>query len=192
MSPSSPSRRERELASLVQAALANDNAAWADLVGRFDGMLRTIARSYRLSPADVDDVLQTICLRLHQQLDRLRAPNAIAGWLATSIRRESLRVLQTHVREQLTDDTELLEGAEVGRPDTELLAAERNDVLQRALDTLPAHQRRLMVLLSTAPEDYRKISAALDMPTGSIGPTRARGLARLERHPELRELHLAS
>ena len=176
----------------MQATRANDDAAWAQLVGRFEGMLRTIARSYRLSPADVDDVLQTVWLRLHQKLDVIRDPNAIAGWLATTTRRESLRVLQLHVREQLTDDPELLEGADFERPDAELLASERRDVLRRALGTLPTHQRRLMVLIASAPAaDYGKISATLDMPIGSIGPTRARSLARLERHPELRELHLA-
>jgi RNA polymerase sigma factor (sigma-70 family) len=192
MSASSPPRAERKLESLVQATRANDNVAWSELVGRFDGMLRSVARSYRLCPADVDDVLQTVWLRLYQQLDRLREPNAIAGWLATTTRRESLRVLQTHVREQLTDDPEVLESTTVDRPDTEVLASERNAVLRRALGTLPTHQRRLMVLLAAAPADYRMISATLDIPVGSIGPTRARSLARLERHPELRELHLAS
>jgi len=192
ISVSPPSRPDRKLAPLVQAVRANDNAAWSELVRRYDARLRTIARSYRLSPADVDDVLQAVWLCLHQKLDRLRDPNALSGWLATTTRRESLRVLQLHVREQLTDDPDLLEGDEGQRPDSELLASERHDVLRRALGTLPTHQRRLMVLIASAPADYGRISATLDMPIGSIGPTRARGIARLERHPELRELHLAS
>ena len=187
-----PSRVNRDLAALVTDARANDHAAWAELVRRFDRMLRAVARGYRLDAADVDDVLQTVWLRLHLQLHRLRDPNAIAGWLATTTRREALRVLQLHAREQLTDDAELFEGADLGQPETELLAAERHDTLRRALRTLPTHQRRLMVLLATGPGDYRQISATLHMPLGSIGPTRARGLSRLEHHPELRELHLAA
>lgn len=192
MSLSSRPERERELGSLVRAARADDNIAWSELVRRFDAMLRSIARSYRLCPADVDDVLQSVWLRLHQHLDRLRDPNAIASWLATTTRRESLRVLQMQVREQLTADPELLESAAPDQPDAELLESERTAVLRRAVNTLPAQQRRLIALLAEAPEDYRKISATLDMPVGSIGPTRARGLARLQRHPELRDLHLAS
>jgi RNA polymerase sigma factor (sigma-70 family) len=183
------SSTDRELASLMEAVRANDNNAWADLMRRFERMMRSVARSYRLNEADVDDVLQTVWLRLHEHLDRLRNPNAVAGWLATTTRRESLRLLQMRTREQLTDDAELLESVDLDRPDAKLLAAERNDVLQRALETLPAHQRRLMVLLVTAPADYRQISATLDMPIGSIGPTRARSLTRLGRHRELQELH---
>jgi RNA polymerase sigma factor (sigma-70 family) len=183
---------DRELASLMEAVRANDNNAWADLMRRFERMMRAVARSYRLNEADVDDVLQTVWLRLHEHIDRLRNPNAVAGWLATTTRRESLRLLQRRTREQLTDDAELLEAVDLDRPDAKLLAAERNDVLQRALETLPVHQRRLMVLLVTAPVDYRQISAKLDMPIGSIGPTRARSLTRLGRHRELRELHCAA
>jgi RNA polymerase sigma factor (sigma-70 family) len=183
---------DRDLASLMEAVRANDNGAWADLTRRFERMMRSVARSYRLNEADVDDVLQTVWLRLHEHIDRLRNPSAVAGWLATTTRRESLRLLQMRTREQLTDDAELLESVDLDRPDAKLLAAERNDVLQRALETLPAHQRRLMVLLVTAPADYRQISATLDIPIGSIGPTRARSLTRLGRHRELCELHRAA
>jgi RNA polymerase sigma factor (sigma-70 family) len=192
MPPSSQRQPKRDLESLVQAIRANDNDAWVELVGRFDRTLRAIARSYRLSAADVDDVLQTVWLRLHQCLDRLRDPNAVGAWLTTTTRRTSLDVMRKGVREQLTDDLELLETTDCSRPDAALLAAERNDVLQRALGSLPAHQRRLMVLLATTPTDYRQISARLDMPIGSIGPTRARSLDRLSQNAELRDLHLVS
>jgi RNA polymerase sigma factor (sigma-70 family) len=191
MSLSSPRRHERDLKWLVHAIRDNnDDRAWAELIVRFDRTLRTIARSYRLSPTDIDDVVQTVWLRLYQRQDRLRDPDAIAGWLATTTRRASLNVLQRHVREELTDDLEPLQDTELNQPNTELLEAERKAVLQRALATLPAHQRRLMVLLATEPTDYRKISAGLDMPMGSIGPTRARSLDRLRQHPELRDLYL--
>jgi RNA polymerase sigma factor (sigma-70 family) len=188
-----PILTQYELEPLVRAASANDDGAWAELVERFDQMLRTIVRSYRLSPADVDDVLQAVWLHLHRQLGRLRHPHVIPNWLATTARRESMRVLHSQVREQLTDDPDLLGGTDFSENDAELLAAERRAVLGRALETLPASQRRLMLVFAAAPAaDYREISALLDMPMGSIGPTRARGLASLQRHPELRELHFAS
>jgi hypothetical protein len=43
----------------VQGARAGDRDAWTRLVQRFDRMLRRIARSYRLTPAEIDDVAQT-------------------------------------------------------------------------------------------------------------------------------------
>jgi len=178
--------RDTDLAELVNAAQAGDDAAWRCLVTRFERRLRDVVRSYRLSPADVDDVLQTTWLRLFTHLAQIRDPAALGGWLATTARRECLRILQAPMREQLTDDPELGEQREQDGPETVLLAAERHAVLNRALATLPERHRRLMTMLaSDAAPDYRHISRTLAMPIGSIGPIRARSIARLLRHPEL-------
>ena len=50
---------DREIVSLVRAAVAGDECAFARLVARFDRPLRSVARSYRLSGCDVDDVIQS-------------------------------------------------------------------------------------------------------------------------------------
>ena len=55
------------------------------------------------------------------------------------------------------------------------------------LAELPDPQRRLLILLhADARPSYREISEAWGIPQGSIGPTRARGLAKLRRSPALR------
>jgi RNA polymerase sigma factor (sigma-70 family) len=169
----------------IRALCADDEIAWTRLIERFGPILRGICRSYRLSPSDVDDVMQATWLRLHQHIHGIREPSAIAGWLATTARRESLRVLQAHLREPAT---ETLADAPGGvQPETELLAAERRAVLNRALRTLPERHRRLMTMLVSDPApDYEELSTVLAMPIGSIGSLRARSLARLQRHPELR------
>lgn len=184
--PSPDHGSDAELAALVDAARSGDDAAWRCLVTRFERRLRDVVRSYRLSAADVDDVLQTTWLRLFSHIGEIREPAAVGGWLATTARRECLRLLQAPMREQLTDDPELGEQREQDGPESELLAAERHAVLNRALATLPERHRRLMTMLaSDAAPDYQHISQTLAMPIGSIGPIRARSLARLLRHPEL-------
>ena len=184
--PSPDRRSETDLVALVDAARAGDDAAWRCLVTRFERRLREVVRSYRLSAADVEDVLQTTWLRLFSHIAEIRDPAAVGGWLATTARRECLRLLQAPMREQLTDDPELGEEREQDGPETVLLAAERRAVLNRALATLPERHRRLMAMLaSDETPDYQHISQTLAMPIGSIGPIRARSLARLLRHPEL-------
>jgi RNA polymerase sigma factor (sigma-70 family) len=177
------------LVALLQAARGGDDRAWERLHERLDPLVRGIARSYRLSPSDVDDVAQTTWLRLLSHVDRLREPAAVAGWLVTTSRRESLRVLQVPMREWPTDDPELGDGSDIADPERELLESERRVVLERALATLPSRHRRLMTLIATDPAmDYQQLSAKLRMPIGSIGPTRARSLMRLRRDPELRSV----
>jgi RNA polymerase sigma factor (sigma-70 family) len=174
--------------AIVRAARTGDNNAWARLLPRYDRLVRTIARSYRLQPSDVDDVVQMTWMRLYRNIDRVRDPAAIAGWLTTTARREAMRVLRTHVREELSDDPELGDVAESDRLEANVLAAEDRLVLGQAIAVLPGRQRELMNLLATQPDpDYEYISASLEMPMGSIGPTRARGLMRLRRD---RKLHM--
>jgi hypothetical protein len=71
---------DADIATLVVAAGAGGDAAWRRLVTRFEPRLREVVRSYRLSPADVDDVLQTTWLRLFTHIGQIREPAAIGGW----------------------------------------------------------------------------------------------------------------
>ena len=178
-----PRKADPTLVALVCAARAGDHAAWTSLVRRFDRMLRAVAGSYRLAPTDVDDVVQTTWLSMLEQIHDVREPAAIAGWLATATRRNAMRVLQKPARERLSDDPRLGERAVTDGPEEILLAAERRDVLAAALATLPQRQRRLMtVFVTQSAVDYSHVSELLSMPIGSIGPIRARSLARLSRN----------
>ena len=178
---------------MVAAARRGDGDGWTRLFGRFDAGLRAIARSYRLAPDDVDDVVQTTWLELLTAIGRLREPAAIGGWLATVTRRNALRTRQLPMREQLTDDPHLGDDVESPGPESSVLEAERQAILADAIAALPHRHRRLMTVLLTQPElDYRQIGERLSMPTGSIGPSRARALARLARNARLGELSAAA
>lgn len=177
------------IARLVPAAQAGDPRAVAELVAAFDRQLRAVAASFRLQPADVDDVLQITWMRLLERIHQLQEPAAIGGWLATTVRRECLRMLQRPVMEELTAEhpSAALEGGE--RPDDAALRAEQRATLRHAMRGLPDRHRRLMVLLAAEPDlEYRRIGAALDMPIGSIGPIRQRCLDRLRRDGRLQAL----
>lgn len=184
-----PPAGHQQLATLVRAARGGDHSAWSSLVRRFDRTLRAIARSYRLAPADVDDVVQASWLNLLEGIDDVREPTAIAGWLATATRRNAMRLRSSRTREEPTDDPLLGDRVHVTGPELDVLAAERREVLTRALALLPERHRRLMtVLLARSTLDYREIGELLSMPVGSIGPIRARSLVRLSRNAQVREL----
>lgn len=180
---------EQQLVALMTSARAGDELAWSRLVEQLDPKLRRALRSYRLAPADVDDVLQGAWMLLYLKIDSIREPAAVAGWLVTTVRREALRLLQRRTREVPTDDLERLYGAADETPEKAVLEAERHETFLRALRSLNSRQRRLVTLLAAQPTlDYAQVGVMLQMPLGSIGPTRARGLARLERDAELRSL----
>ncbi len=123
-----------------------------------------------------------------RHLHRLENPCAVGAWLATTARRESLRLLQMTTHDLPTDEPLGIDEPDVDAhvgPDA-VRDDEPTEVLRLALDALPPRDRALLELLYREPAlTYEKVAAALGIPVGSIGPTRARALARLRRHPAL-------
>jgi RNA polymerase sigma factor (sigma-70 family) len=182
-------RHRSDLDALVRAASAGDGAAWATLVERFTGRIRAVTQDHRLSPHDAEDVMQSTWLRLFEHIASVRVPGAVGAWIATTARRESLRAVRAARRQEPTDH-ELLESEVVEPVDVDrLAAAERRSTMAGALSKLSPRDAALLGLLFAEPApSYAEISAALDMPVGSIGPTRQRSIARLRRDRELRRL----
>jgi len=179
------------LTALLGAAENGDQAAWDALVLRFTNLLWSVARAHRLDTADAGDVVQTTWLRLVENLGRIQDPERLPGWLATTARHECLRTLRRSGREQLDDDP--ADRADGGDPlDTRLLTEERDAQLWACFGLLQRRcQQLLRVLMADPAPSYAQVAAALDMPVGSIGPTRGRCLERLRAHALERGLTLS-
>ncbi|MQA03042.1 MAG: sigma-70 family RNA polymerase sigma factor [Streptosporangiales bacterium] len=180
---STPRVRQPDTASLVAAAQDGDHQAWRTLVDRYARLVWSITRDFRISDSDAADVAQTTWLRLFEHIHRID-PERVAPWLATTARRECLRVLAQRKRMLLTyeDDsfTEIADGS--AAVDESLLSHERAQAVRRAMAGLPERWQQLLHLsMADPPVPYAEISATLDMPIGSIGPLRARSLAKLRK-----------
>jgi RNA polymerase sigma factor (sigma-70 family) len=187
-----------DVSALVRRASAGDSTAWDAIVSEYGGLVLSVARSFRLSGAQTADAVQTTWLRLVEHLAEIREPERMAGWLRTTTRRVCLRMVRDAGREQLTDSCDQLSGTfgdqsgavEDAGPEARLLLQDQEVLVRRAVATLPArHQELLGLLVASPPVSYELISAGLGMPVGSIGPTRARALARLRRALETAGLH---
>jgi RNA polymerase sigma factor (sigma-70 family) len=175
-------RSPEAVAGLVRAVAAGDEQGWSDLVEEFIGLLWSITRAYRLEPADAADVVQSTWLRLLEHLGRLHDPARVGDWLATTARRECLRLCREHKRTVLLGDQEP-ESESADTPFVEImLQQEREEALRSGFARLRASDQALLRLLMAEPRpSYEEIAAALDIPIGSVGPTRQRALERLRR-----------
>lgn len=172
----------QSVGALVQAAAEGGQDAWNELVQRYSGLVWSVPRSYGLPAADAADVAQTTWLRLVERLSTIRDPERVGAWLATTARNECRQTLRRGGRQIPTDDDYQLEPREpASEPvDAALLTAERDHALWRSVDDLSDGCRTLLrVLMADPPPSYAEVGAALDMPVGSIGPTRRRCLQRL-------------
>ena len=194
LEPPSPANSSADcsVSDLVARARSGDRQAWDALVERYAPLIWSICRRHRLGRADADDVGQSVWLRLLNQLDRIREPAALPGWLATTTRRECLHVLSAAQGPHATSyalNVESLPDQRAGTADQELLAAERHAALRAAFTQLPPNGQQLLALLTAdPPTPYADISAQLGIPVGSIGPTRSRYLDKIRRHPAIAAL----
>ena len=177
---------------LVMHAREGDQRAWDAIVERYAPLVWSICRRYRLPGADAGDASQAVWLHLVDQLDKIRDPAALPGWLATTTRRECGRLLRAAQRTQPSGcvlDAEDIPDERAVLADDELLRAERHAALREALADLPPPCQQLIALLIEYPPlPYAQISAMLGIPVGSIGPSRSRCLAKLRRHPVIAAL----
>jgi len=173
--------RYREVGDLVRAAARRQEGAWDALVQRFEGLVRGIARTHGLGEADIADVSQVVWMRLVDHLNRIREPERVAGWLATTTRHECLRTLRHQGRTTPTADPSVLESVDQASDlGATLGATQRDAVLYQLIETLPYHHRELLRVTMADPKpSYREAATTLGIPVGSVGPTRQRCLALL-------------
>lgn len=182
-------RDDPSVIALVARVREGSQEAWNEIVERYAPLVWSICQRYRLSRQDVDDVGQTVWLLLVERIGSLREPAALPGWLATTTRRECLRVLRTagkHQAAALPPEDQMPADPDAGMIEEEIIAAERDAALRVAFAELPPSCHQLLsLLISDPPRSYADVSATLGMPVGSIGPMRARCLERLRRSPHL-------
>ncbi len=176
-----------EVALLVKEAATGNQTAWNELISRFSGLVACIARSYRLAPADAEDVIQTVWLRLVEGIGTIRDPERVGPWLAAVTRHEALRLLRRAAREAPVADTGMDETPSGdAHADERILAAERSGAVWEAIDRLPVRTQEVMRRLMTEPSPcYGEIAADLGIPVNSVGPTRHRALRALSHSPAL-------
>lgn len=170
----------------VKAAAAGDQRAWDLLVDRFAGLVWAICREHRLSDSDAADTVQLTWLRLLENLGRIRDPQRLAGWLATTCRRQCLAVLRQSKTTVPTtaDSLDLVMGGS-GAADQDVLATEQRAILWQAFtrlsDWCQQVLRALILDAEDGPPSYRLVAAQLQTPVGGLGPTRARCLSQLRK-----------
>lgn len=180
----------RETERLIAMAGRNDSAAWTELVRRYSPLVRAVARQHRLGSSSVHDVEQNVWIRCLEHLNDLRDPAALPGWLRTTTHREAMRLTAAERRVIPTDPVVLGRIVESNTgPDASarILRCEADQAVREGLAELPDAQRELLGrMYARAGVGYRELSLTMGIPTGSIGPTRARTLAKLRRTTALR------
>lgn len=163
---------------LLRRCADGESAAWAALVDRYAGLVRSIPREMGL-PAEVcDDVTQLVFASLVRQIKHISAADGLAGWFSVVSRRESWRAWK---RRRIATQREAGFDENIAAPEPASHSPELDEAVRSAVEQLGQPCRELIQLLffSDPPLGYEDVARRLGMAMGSIGPTRRRCLARL-------------
>ncbi len=173
----------RNDADLLLRACDSDLAAWEELVLRYGAVVSATVRSFRLQEADALDAVQMTWLRLVENAHRVRYPERLAGWLATTARRECLRILRQakHTPDPVSAVADTVADPPVG-PEQRSIKADAARMLWELVEALsPRQQILLQALFTDHARTNAEVARTAGIPLGSIGPTRARALRQLRR-----------
>jgi RNA polymerase sigma factor (sigma-70 family) len=176
---------DRSDSELVAACRRGDEDAWQELVLRYQRLIYTIPIRAGLDVDMAGEVFQHTFTMLYRSLPTIDRTDRIRAWLVTTAKRETLRLVRKEARVPIhvsTDDAEVQETpADLPLPAEILQRLEEEHMVQVALQQLGERCRTLLTLLyfQESPPSYVDVAAALQIPTGSVGPYRARCLLQL-------------
>jgi RNA polymerase sigma factor (sigma-70 family) len=169
--------------ALVAACLSGDPTAWKRLVSRYEAVMFAIPRRYGLGEEDAAEVFQNVCVALYRGLPRLRVAAGLTRWVVVTTQRQARDVALRRRREVPDVDEELgrarLDPAPLA--DAVLEEMQSRVELRAALECLNERCAEVLkcLYLEKEPLSYREVALRLGIPEGTVGPTRARCLARL-------------
>ena len=183
-----PKQNDREL---IADCINGVPDAWEFLLVRYQRLIYSIPIKMGLSPNDAADVFQAVCLKLLENMAKLRHKDRISSWLTVTTRRESWRIAAQKKREHVTSFYDRDEApsllselpAEIAPLDRELETVELQQIVRDAVEQLPDRCRFMIKMLFYQEGDlsYVEIARRLGIPRTSMGPTRARCLAKLRK-----------
>ncbi|HEX5688124.1 MAG TPA: sigma-70 family RNA polymerase sigma factor [Ideonella sp.] len=181
-------------ATLARRCRDGDAGAWPLLVARYQRLVYAIVTRMGLDEHVAADVFQAVFEKLVRHLPSLREPERLQAWIVTTAKREGLAA-RRHGQRQVSmtradegDDSQGTEEWDIA--DDNPGAEQQLDELQQlhrlrlGLDRLDERCRELLLLVFRDDDDrlgYDEVSRRLNLPVGSIGPTRSRCLGKLRK-----------
>lgn len=172
---------------VVARAVAGDGAAFRKIFDSHVDRVRRFIRDILHSSEAVDEATQETFVRAHARLSTLKEPSKLTSWLLGIARLVALERLRSMKKERLhdafdeaRDDSPPLIG-DCPSPRAQLLTAEADQHLNRALGTLPALRRQALLLRIDHRLGYEEIASVMEWPVSKVKNEIHRGRLELRK-----------
>jgi RNA polymerase sigma factor (sigma-70 family) len=174
---------------LIRACRAGDAHAWQRLLDKYERLVFSISLNHGLTSDDAADVTQITFTILLQNLGTLPDHVRLAPWLATVARRHTWRLVARNRREAVNPTEDVASNETLSGVIDDSRRWELTEWIHYGLSTLDERCRKLLLALYFDAEQpsYAQVAEHLNMPVGSIGPTRARCLEQMKQNMDSAE-----
>lgn len=152
----------------VQAALSGDQAAFADLVTRYQSAVYNMAYRMLGDPTEAEDAAQEVFVRAWNQLRTFQIDRRFSTWLLSIASHHCIDMLRRRKPTAPIDDVALFVPSEDPEPDELALRGEQRDMVQRLLNTLPDKYRTVTVLRYYNDLSYDEIARSTGLTESAV------------------------
>ncbi len=162
---------------LVKQALNGNESAYAELMNRYKKKIEIIVSRLVKKEFDVEDLVQEIFTKAFTSLSTFKSEFSFSTWLykiATNhcidhIRKRKISTYSLDEDLELEDDTVHREIPDWSKtPDYELIRKEKNEIIHQAINSLPEHYRKVIILRHFEDKSYEEIAKELKLPIGTV------------------------
>ncbi|MCX6557432.1 MAG: sigma-70 family RNA polymerase sigma factor, partial [Candidatus Aminicenantes bacterium] len=159
-----------EMSDLEVLALtaAGDQGAFSDLVKRYQDKVFGMAYRYARDRQDAEELAQEIFLKVWQHARTFKGRSAFATWLYRLAVNTCLNYRQ---KKKIVPEPLPLLGdfaAETNSAGSEIIAQERQNLLDKAMDTLPARQKMALILANFEGKSYEEIAGLMEVSISAV------------------------
>lgn len=174
-------------AQLIKRCRNGDQAAWDELVERYQRLIYAIPRRAGLTDEQAADVFQDVFLTLFQKIDEIEQPDRIRSWIVTTAKFKTWGVIRGSKGFHLPETEEEMETEMAMLADKSPLAddllieLEDQHLIRAALTKLEDRCRQIisLIYLREPPASYAEVGKAIGVGQTSISPLRSRCLKKL-------------
>ena len=149
--------------ALVERYRRGDREAFTELMIRYQRPIYNAAFWILRSADDAHDISQVVFLKVAEHLDDFDSQHRFFSWIYRIAVNESLNLLRRNGHEEPLDEDIDLPGPDGANPETLARDAERSRSIQRALLTMSANDRTVLVLRHFSECSYQEIAQILDV-----------------------------
>jgi RNA polymerase sigma-70 factor (ECF subfamily) len=153
---------------LIEQARQGDRNAFGELVRRhYESVVHVVYRMCGEAQL-AEDAAQEAFIRAWVNLPSFEPRASIRNWLYRIAVNAALDVLRRKSEETVEDEVLLMVSDQTAGPEEALIRKEQAELLQQALQSLPAASRSVLVLREYGGLSYQEIASVLDIPIGTV------------------------